>query len=81
MAQRSPTIFFGHGNPMNAALNNRYTEAWRHIGQEMAKPKAILWRYKLVSRRTFIGNPTRRQSLPQMEQTLQVPRQIAVLFD
>ena len=41
-AERQRTIFFGHGNPMNAVLNNKYTEAWRRIGQEMPKPKAIL---------------------------------------
>jgi 4,5-DOPA dioxygenase extradiol len=35
-------IFFGHGNPMNAVLNNRYTEAWRRIGQDTPKPRAIL---------------------------------------
>lgn len=28
-----PTIFFGHGNPMNALLNNSYTEACRRIGE------------------------------------------------
>src|SRR5271169_2835912 len=37
-----PAIFFGHGNPMNAVQNNRYTEAWRRAGQEISKPKAIL---------------------------------------
>jgi 4,5-DOPA dioxygenase extradiol len=37
-----PSIFFGHGNPMNAVLNNSYTEAWRRIGQETTRPKAIL---------------------------------------
>jgi 4,5-DOPA dioxygenase extradiol len=37
-----PAIFFGHGNPMNALLNNSYTEGWRRIGRETAKPKAIL---------------------------------------
>ena len=42
MAERLSTIFFGHGNPMNAVLNNKYTEAWRRMGQEMPKPKAIL---------------------------------------
>jgi len=42
MAKRLPTIFFGHGNPMNAVLNNDYTEAWRRIGQKIPKPKAIL---------------------------------------
>jgi len=42
MTERLPTIFFGHGNPMNAVLNNEYTEAWRRIGLEIPKPKAIL---------------------------------------
>jgi 4,5-DOPA dioxygenase extradiol len=37
-----PAIFFGHGNPMNAVLNNFYTEGWRRIGERTAKPKAIL---------------------------------------
>jgi 4,5-DOPA dioxygenase extradiol len=37
-----PAIFFGHGNPMNALLNNPYTEAWRRMGQATPKPKAIL---------------------------------------
>ncbi len=42
MSEVLPTIFFGHGNPMNAVTNNRYTEAWRKIGRQIAKPKAIL---------------------------------------
>jgi 4,5-DOPA dioxygenase extradiol len=37
-----PAIFFGHGNPMNALMHNGYTEGWRRIGEETAKPKAIL---------------------------------------
>jgi 4,5-DOPA dioxygenase extradiol len=37
-----PAIFFGHGNPMNALLSNGYTEAWRRMGLEIPKPKAIL---------------------------------------
>ena len=37
-----PAIFFGHGNPMNAVTENVYTEAWRRIGAEIPKPKAIL---------------------------------------
>jgi 4,5-DOPA dioxygenase extradiol len=35
-------IFFGHGNPMNALLENSYTQAWQRIGQQTTKPKAIL---------------------------------------
>lgn len=38
----SPAIFFGHGNPMNALAENKYTSAWRRIGDEIAKPRAIL---------------------------------------
>ncbi|MDQ2774816.1 MAG: 4,5-DOPA dioxygenase extradiol [Acidobacteriota bacterium] len=37
-----PAIFFGHGNPMNALLENSYTQAWQRIGQRTTKPKAIL---------------------------------------
>ncbi len=42
MANMLPAIFFDHGNPMNAVLNNSYTEAWQRIGAEVPKPKAIL---------------------------------------
>jgi len=42
MAHMMPAIFFGHGNPMNAVASNGYTEAWRRIGQEIPRPKAIL---------------------------------------
>jgi len=37
-----PAVFFGHGNPMNALATNPYTEAWRRIGERMARPKAVL---------------------------------------
>lgn len=37
-----PAIFFGHGNPMNALLDNEYTRRWSAIGQAIARPKAIL---------------------------------------
>jgi 4,5-DOPA dioxygenase extradiol len=37
-----PTIFFGHGNPMNAITRNNYTDGWRRMGAETPKPKAIL---------------------------------------
>jgi hypothetical protein len=36
-----PAIFFGHGNPMNAVLDNAYTKAWTRIGQTTPKPKGI----------------------------------------
>ncbi len=42
MSGSMPAIFFGHGNPMNALLNNRYTEAWRALGTSLPRPRAIL---------------------------------------
>ncbi len=39
---RMPSIFFGHGNPMNALLKNPYTDRWSAIGRELPKPEAIL---------------------------------------
>ena len=42
MTSRLPTIFFGHGNPLNALQQNAYTEAWAAIGKSIEKPKAIL---------------------------------------
>ena len=40
--QRLPTVFFGHGNPMNALDHNRYTEAWAAFGASIPRPGAIL---------------------------------------
>lgn len=42
MAEILPAFFFGHGNPMNAVLNNDYTNAWSRIGRTTSRPKAIL---------------------------------------
>src|SRR6478672_4034938 len=42
MPQIMPAIFFGHGNPMNAVMNNNYTEGWRRMGKQTPKPKATL---------------------------------------
>jgi 4,5-DOPA dioxygenase extradiol len=43
--------FIGHGNPMNALERNRYTEAWRALGEGMARPRAIL----VISAHWYIG--------------------------
>jgi 4,5-DOPA dioxygenase extradiol len=40
--ERMPAIFFGHGNPLNALLENDYTRAWARIGEQLPRPKAIL---------------------------------------
>jgi|SRR5579862_421902 len=37
-----PAIFLGHGNPMNALLRNPYTEAWRAIGAQLPRPRAVV---------------------------------------
>jgi 4,5-DOPA dioxygenase extradiol len=39
---RFPSIFFGHGNPMNALLDNVYTKAWAGLGAAIPRPAAIL---------------------------------------
>ena len=42
MTEILPAIFFGHGNPMNAIVENDYTAAWRRVGERIAKPRTVL---------------------------------------
>lgn len=42
LATPMPAVFFGHGSPMNALESNRYTAAWRQLGQTLPRPRAIL---------------------------------------
>jgi 4,5-DOPA dioxygenase extradiol len=42
MADRMPAIFFGHGNPMNAIVENEYSKQWTRIGEQLPRPKAVL---------------------------------------
>ena len=37
-----PTVFFGHGNPMNAIEPNAWTAAWAAIGAELPRPRAVV---------------------------------------
>ena len=37
-----PSLFLGHGSPMNAIEENEFSKGWREIGQNLPKPKAIL---------------------------------------
>ncbi|MBU6206199.1 MAG: dioxygenase, partial [Alphaproteobacteria bacterium] len=37
-----PALFIGHGSPMNTLEQNRYTRAWRHIGENLPRPRAVL---------------------------------------
>jgi 4,5-DOPA dioxygenase extradiol len=40
--ERMPSIFFGHGNPMNALADNAYSRGWRALARELPRPEAIL---------------------------------------
>ncbi|MGD7708098.1 4,5-DOPA dioxygenase extradiol [Microlunatus sp. Y2014] len=40
--QLMPAAFIGHGTPMNALADNRYTRAWRSFGAAVPRPRAIL---------------------------------------
>ncbi|HXQ75863.1 MAG TPA: 4,5-DOPA dioxygenase extradiol [Acidimicrobiales bacterium] len=42
MTDRQPTLFVGHGNPMNALERSTYTDAWRHLGASLPRPRAVL---------------------------------------
>jgi len=46
-----PAAFIGHGTPMNALDDNRYTQAWRAFGASVPTPRAIL----VVSAHWFIN--------------------------
>jgi 4,5-DOPA dioxygenase extradiol len=37
-----PSVFFGHGNPMNAVRQNEFTDGWRRMAASIPKPRAIL---------------------------------------
>ncbi len=42
MQQAMPALFLGHGSPMNVLQENRYTQAWRHAGETLPRPRAII---------------------------------------
>jgi 4,5-DOPA dioxygenase extradiol len=42
MSQRMPTVFFGHGNPMNAILDNDYSRGWAALGAALPPPRAVV---------------------------------------
>jgi 4,5-DOPA dioxygenase extradiol len=41
-AQLMPTLFVGHGTPMNALADNDWSRGWRALGAALARPRAIL---------------------------------------
>src|SRR5688500_1380026 len=48
---RMPALFIGHGSPMNTLELNGYTRAWRSLGEQLPRPRALL----VVSAHWFIG--------------------------
>src|SRR5262245_31820993 len=51
LPEMTPAAFLGHGSPMNALEQNRYTEAWRAFGNAVPRPRAIL----VVSAHWFVN--------------------------
>lgn len=47
-----PAAFIGHGSPMNALEENRYTRAWQAFGASVPTPRAIL----VVSAHWYVGS-------------------------
>jgi len=41
-SERMPLLFVGHGNPMNAIEDNRFSNSWKEIGSKLPAPQAIL---------------------------------------
>ena len=37
-----PTLFIGHGSPMNGIEDNDFSRSWAVLGQEIPQPKAVL---------------------------------------
>ena len=48
---RMPSLFIGHGSPMNTLERNGFTESWRGIGRQLPKPRALL----VISAHWFFG--------------------------
>jgi len=48
---KMPALFIGHGSPMNTLELNGFTQAWRSLGRELPKPRALV----VVSAHWFVG--------------------------
>lgn len=42
VAGRMPTVFLGHGNPMNAIADNEFTRALATLAENLPRPRAVL---------------------------------------
>ena len=47
----APTLFVGHGSPINTLEANDYTAAWRALGRHLPRPRAVL----VVSAHWYFG--------------------------
>lgn len=41
-SERMPLLFVGHGSPMNAIVDNRFSRSWKELGSTLPTPQAIL---------------------------------------
>ena len=41
-SRKTPLIFIGHGHPMNALLDNNFTQTLTKLGESLEKPNAIM---------------------------------------
>lgn len=48
---KMPALFVGHGSPMNTLEVNGFTQAWRNLGNQLPRPRALL----VVSAHWFFG--------------------------
>ena len=39
---RMPAVFFGHGSPMNAIEDTKFSRTWRSLGETLPRPRAIV---------------------------------------
>jgi 4,5-DOPA dioxygenase extradiol len=59
-----PALFLGHGSPMNAILNNPFTQSLNTLGTTLKKPKAVLvvsahW----LTRGTFVSTAVKPETI------------------
>lgn len=40
--EKMPVLFIGHGSPMNGIEDNEFSRTWAKMGQEIARPKAVI---------------------------------------
>ena len=48
---KMPALFIGHGSPMNTLERNGFTDAWRELGRNLPRPRALL----VVSAHWYFG--------------------------